>query len=89
VGEAVRHGRVEPRHEEELLHLLLVGLPARDEMVHPEGLADDGAGVHAGVERAVGVLEDDGDALAQVFQGLAGEGREVLALEEDVSPVGR
>ena len=41
MGEAVRHAGVEPRHEEELLDLLLVLLVALHQMVHPEGLADD------------------------------------------------
>ena len=60
---------------------LLPLAPRLGELVDDEGLADDRAHRHAGVQRRVGVLEDDLHVAPQVAQRALVEGGDVLVLE--------
>src|SRR4029077_12200648 len=61
---------------------LAVGLR---ELVNDQRLADDGADVHAWVQRGVRVLEDDLDVAAQGAQRLATQRAYVPAFKDDVA----
>ena len=80
VGEAVGHRGVEADDAEELLDASsLCASPVHDQVVDAQGLADDAAGALAGVERGVGVLEDEAHVAADGPQ-ICFSGRVVMSL---------
>ena len=75
VGEASRHFGVESDHFEQFGDSAVVFGAGGCEVVDRDAFADDGAGGHSGVERAVGVLEDDLHSAAEVAEFAAAHGR--------------
>jgi len=88
VGIAVADVGGEPHFREELLHPG-PALWAAAQVMDDEGLFQDLAHGHAGVERRIGVLEDDLDLAPQLLQALAGDPGQVFPREDDAAPGGR
>ena len=65
VGEPVRHGGFEP---DLLQHLAHTPTPVALDPEGPQRLPDDAPDAHPGVERSVGILEDDPRLAAQPMQ---------------------
>ena len=87
VGVAVHHVGIEAHDLEQLLHPGLT-LVAVANLVDDEGLFDYGADGHAGVQGAVGVLEDDLKLFPEGTHCSARELGEVLAPEADFTAGG-
>ena len=87
VGVAVHHVGIEAHDLEQLLHPGLT-LVAVANLVDDEGFFDYGADGHAGVQGAVGVLEDDLKLFPEGTHCPAGELGEVLAPEADFTAGG-
>ena len=88
VGIAVGDVTGEPHFLEEFLHPG-PALHASAQVMDDVGLLQDLAHGHAGVERGIGILEDDLDLAAQLLQALAGDPGQVFPGEDDAAPGGR
>ena len=85
VGVAVDVLGVEPDEVEQLLDPLAAPTLRHDVLVDLERLSDDVADRHPGVERGVGVLEDDLDVATQPAHLAPGRAAPVGTLEDDLA----
>src|SRR5260370_35682284 len=81
---AVDEVRVEPADPHHLLDPLF-GLAASGDPEVAEGLRDDGADGHAGIQRCVWILEDHLDLLSRAAQLLAANAGQIDVVEVDMS----
>jgi hypothetical protein len=84
VREAVRVLRAQPDCAKELVDAA-PPLASLVQVVHAQRLGDDLANRHAGVQRRIGILEDDLQLAAHLAHAPAREARDVLTVEDDLA----
>ena len=88
MGVPVGHGSVQAHSSEKSCHLIAIVTLLPGQFVNCQGLADDVADRHPGVERAEGVLEDHLHPAAQPSDLLFGNSGDILPFEKDLSSCG-